>query len=113
MPADAGIMLQIPGQDLHRRWHEVQIPAWVALVSVMAVLLEIFVLWFAFTLGTKFPSRSTVRTLPRGLPSHMLKSKTGDRLHVDGCVHLRQSDKECTVSCFQVCETCRSKAKQM
>ena len=113
MPANAGIMVQIPGQDVPTLWHNVQIPAWVALVSVMAVLLEIFVLWFAFTLGTKYPSRSTVHARPRCLPTHMLKSKTGDRLHLPGCFHLQQSEKEDTVLCVQICDTCRNKAKEM
>ena len=113
MPAHVGTMVQIPAEDAPRLWHDVQIPAWVALVFVMAVLLEIFVIWIAFTFGMHYQRRSSVRTSHRGLPSHMLKCKTGDRLHVEGCVHLQQSQKDDTVSCFQVCHICRTKSKQM
>ena len=80
---------------------------------VMAVMLEIFVICFAFILGMKYQCRCAVHCERKGLPQIMVKTKTGDRLHITGCVHTKQSEMDETVTTFKVCEICRSKSKQM
>ena len=97
-------------EDAGRRWHDVQIPAWVAVVVVMAVMLEIFVICFAFILGMKYQRRCAVHREREGLPQMMMKTKTGDRLHVAGCYHLKQSEIEGTITILKVCDHCRSKS---
>ena len=98
-------------EDARGRWHDVEIPAWVVLVIVMVLIVEILLISLAFIAGMKFQGRCAVPRERKGLPPMMVRAKTGDRLHVAGCYHMKQSEMEGTVTILQVCDHCRSKSK--
>jgi len=79
----------------------------VDLLLGMAVMIFFLVLMIAmFCVGMIFERRFNPKMLE--LPGQMVKTKGGDRLHVEGiCRHTRNAEALITV---QVCSDCRKKS---